>query len=244
MMKPQRQRRPSTAALLAALVPLVATVVSAAGPARAQVLEQEAATPKPEDWQAALAIRNTFVRSSGFDPFSATDVLPQFSLTAERVFARSGAAAFAAGLAAEYGGSSADARNAPAQISMWRLSAVAEGRYCPWQRAYGFVRFAPGMLRVSAELSDASAPNAKRLVDDFDLLSIDTSLGAAVRMSGPANPIAAWISAEGGYGWTGSHHLLLATSAAARDEAKLAPVDLGTIDPRGVFLRLSVAITY
>ena len=221
-----------------------AAVASAPAAARAQVIAQQAAPPRAETWQAAVGLRSTFIRSAGFDPFSDRDVLHQISLAAEHVFVRSGAFGFAAGIGADFGGSDAVARGAPAALSIWRLSALAEGRVQPWQRVYGFVRVAPGMLRMQANLADASSPNARRLEDTFDLLSADASAGAAVSLSGPANPVAAWLTAEGGYGWAGSHHLLLAPPAAPRDQPKLAPVDLGTIDPRGAFLRLAVAITY
>lgn len=200
--------------------------------------------PSAEAWQGTLGVRSMFIRSAGFDPFSGNDVLTQVSLGFERVLMRRDAFAFAAGIGTDFGGSDSTARAAPSDIRVWRFTLVAEGRYQPWRRAYGFVRFAPGMLHASVEVEDTSTPNRERLDDSFDVLAVDTSAGAAVRLSGPANPVAAWITAEGGYGWAGSHHLLLAPEAAPRDQAKLAPLDLGTIDPRGAFLRLAVAITY
>lgn len=221
-----------------------AAIASVPAAARAQVVTQQAASGKTEAWQAAVGVRSTFIRSAGFDPFSDHDVLHQFTLTAEHVFIRRGAFGFAAGLGGEFGGSDAVARGAPATLSVWRFSALAEGRYQPWQRAYGFVRVAPGLLRMNAILADASSPNSRRLEDTFSLPAADASAGAAFSLTGPANPVAAWIIAEGGYGWAGGHHLLLAPPAAPRDQPKLAPVDLGTIDPRGAFLRLAVAITY
>ena len=231
-------------ALAAARLTVLSAMVAAGGPAAGQVLEQQADNPRAESWQAEAGLRNSLIRSSGYDPFSGSDVLLQISLAAEHVFARQGGFAFAAGGAVDYGASTADARNASADFGMWRLAAVAEGRYYRWDRAYAFARLAPGMLRGSAELSDPSSPNGAPLTDHFDVLSVDASLGAALRVSGPANPIAVWLTGAGGYGWAGSHHLLLAPEAATRDQAKLAPVDLGTIDPRGAFFRLAVAITY
>jgi len=217
---------------------------AAGAPATAQVLAQQADNPRAETWQAEAGLRNSLIRSAGYDPFSGSDSLLQISLAAEHVFFRQGAFAFAAGGAVDYGASTADARNASANFAMWRLAGIVEGRYYRWQRAYGFARLAPGMLRGSAELSDPSSPNGTPLADHFDVLSADASAGAALRLSGPANPIAAWVTVAGGYGWAGSHHLLLAPEAAPRDQAKLAAVDLGTIDPRGAFLRFAVAITY
>jgi hypothetical protein len=230
--------------LAAARLTALGTILAAGAPAAAQVLEQQGDQPRAESWQAEAGLRNSIIRSTGYDPFSGSDVLLQISFAAERVFVRQGGFAFAAGGAVDYGASTADARNASAEFGMWRLAAVAEGRYYRWERAYAFARVAPGMLRGSAQLSDPSSPNGTPLADHFDVLSADASLGAALRLSGPANPIAVWLTAAGGYGWAGSHHLLLAPEAAPRDQAKLAPVDLGTIDPRGAFFRLAVAITY
>jgi hypothetical protein len=223
---------------------IVAGALSAPARAGAQVIAQELASPTNETWQAAIGVRSTFIRSAGFDPFSSNDLMSQVSLAFEHVVVRRDAFGFAAGVTGDFGGSDSIARNSPSNFKLWRFTAVAEGRYQPLPRAYGFVRFAPGLLRASAEVDDASSPNGQRLEDSFDVLAVDTSAGAAVRLSGPANPVAAWITAEGGYGWAGSHHLLLEPAAAARDQTKLAPLDLGTIDPRGVFLSFAVAITY
>jgi hypothetical protein len=231
------------AALRLALIAIAAGGLSAPARAGAQMIEQ-ALAPKVETWQAAIGVRSTFIRSAGLDPFSSNDLMSQVSLAFEHVVVRSGALAFAAGVTGDFGGSDSIARAAPSDLQLWRFTAVAEGRYHAWERAYGFVRLAPGMLRGSAAVEDASTPNGQRLEDNFDVLAIDSSAGAALRLSGPANPVAAWVTAEGGYGWAASHHLLLEPAAAARDQAKLAPLDLGTIDPRGVFLRFSVAITY
>jgi hypothetical protein len=213
-------------------------------PAPPVIAAQPAPPPKPETWQASVGVRTAFIRSAGFDPFSENDLLPQLSLGVQRVLARRDALAFAIGVATDFGARDATARGAPSNLSLWRFTAVAEGRYEFWERGYGFLRLAPGMLHGSAEVQDASAPTSGTLTDDFNVLAADASAGAALRLSGPANPVAAWLSAEGGYGWAASHHLLLAPSAAARDQAKLAPLDLGTIDPRGVFMRFALLITY
>jgi hypothetical protein len=235
-MKRQRQ--------VVALAIVALSALSAPAPAVAQMIERAATTPKAETWQAAAGLRTMLVRSAGYDPFSGNDVLPQLSLGIERLVLRSGAFAFAAGIGGDYGRSSSRARGASSELAVGRISLIAEGRYQPWERGYGFVRFAPGWLGMAATLTDASAPNAATLEDRFGVPSADVSAGAAARLSPAPDPIAAWITLEGGYSWAGSHHLLLAPGAAPRDQAKLAPLDLGTIDPRGAFFRLALAITY
>jgi hypothetical protein len=69
-------------------------------------------------------------------------------------------------------------------------------------------------------------------------------VGGAIRLNNPPTPLAAWICADAGYSLAQSHHLLLSPSAAPRDQAKLAGVDLGTINPRGAFLRFTLAVTF
>jgi len=218
--------------------------LSAPAPAAAQMIQRVATKPKAETWQAAVGLRSMLVRSAGYDPFSGNDVLAQFSLGIERLVLRSDAFVFAAGIGGDYGQTSSIARGASSELAVGRISLIAEGRYQPWERGYGFVRFAPGWLGMKATLTDASAPNAVTLEDSFGVLSADISAGAAARLSPAPDPIAVWVSLEGGYSWAASHHLRLAPGAAARDQAKLAPLDLGTIDPRGVFFRLALAITY
>jgi hypothetical protein len=209
-----------------------------------RVRVQAAPRANTDGWQGSIGWRMTFIRSAGFDPFSENDLLSQISFGFQRVLARRDALAFAAGAAADFGAGDATARGAPSHMSLWRFTAVAEGRYRFWEHGYGFLRVAPGFLHGSAEVQDSSAPTLGPLTDDFDGLAADASGGAALRVSGSTTPVAAWLSAEGGYGWAASHHLRLAPSASAQDQAKLAPVDLGNIDPRGVFMRLSLLITY
>lgn len=226
------------------LAALALATLSIPAPAAAQMIERAATKPHAETWQAAAGLRTMLVRSAGYDPFAGNDALIQLSLGVERVVVRNGAFVFAGGIGGDYGQTSSRARGASTQLHVGRISLLAEGRYQPWERGYGFVRFAPGWLGMSATLTDGSAPTTAALQDSFGVLSADISAGAAARVSPAPDPVAAWITLEGGYSWAGSHHLLLAPGAPPRDQAKLAPLDLGTIDPRGAFFRLALAITY
>jgi hypothetical protein len=223
---------------------VIALALAAPRPVAAQIIEQEAANEKPETVQGTVGVRGMLIRSSGFDPFSSNDMLPQISLSLQHPFARQSAFGVSAGVGMDYGESNADARGTPSTFKAWRLSVLLEARYYTRPYAYGFARVAPGMLRAAAVLNDMSSANGNQLADHFDLPSVDGSAGAAFRLSGPGSPVAAWICVEGGYGWTRSHHLFLAPAAPPRDQAKLAPVDLGTIDPRGAFMRFALAVTY
>jgi hypothetical protein len=213
-------------------------------PVAAQFIEREAANPRPETVEGTIGVRGMLIRSAGFDPFSSNDLLPQVSLSLQHPFARQDAFGVSVGVSTDYGESDAAARGTPSTFKAWRLSLLVEGRYYARPFAYGFARLAPGLLRAAAVLNDPSSPNGNQLADHFDLPSVDGSAGAAFRLSGPANPVAAWLCVEAGYGWAGSHHLFLTPAAPARDQAKLAAVDLGTIDARGAFMRFAMAITY
>jgi hypothetical protein len=225
-------------------VAVAAAALATPARAPAQVVEQQATPAKPQNWVATAGVRTTLVRSEGLDPFASNDALHQFSASIQRVLVRSGAFAFSAGAVTEIGMTSAEARSSPAELQAWRLAAVAEARYQPWHRGYGFVRFAPGVLGLSAQLRDASTPNGATLTDSFQVLSADVSAGAAARLSPPGSPVAFWAAADAGYSWAGSHHLLLSPGGSPRDQAKLAPLDLGTIEPRGAFGRISLVLTY
>ena len=60
-------------------------------------------------------------------------------------------------------------------------------RSCAWR---------PGCCARPPCSNDASSPNGKQLADHFDLPAVDSSAGAAFRMSGPANPVAAWTASR------------------------------------------------
>ena len=139
------------------LVALAIVALSAPAPAAAQMIERAATKPKAETWQAAAGVRSMLVRSAGYDPFASNDTLTQLSLGIERLVARSGAFVFAAGIGGDYGQNSSRARGASTQLQVGRISLIAEGRYQPWERGYGFVRFAPGWLGVAATLTDEQA---------------------------------------------------------------------------------------
>lgn len=229
---------------LRAAVALGLLAVAAPVRARAQVLEREAGPPKLEVLQATFGVRTSLIRSAGYDPFSSSDALPQMSMGVEHPIVVHDAVAFAAGVAVDYGLASSEARGVPSGLSAWRLSLVAEGRFYPRPYAYGFARLAPGVFRGTATLDDPSSPNGATLEDHFDVLSADASVGGSIRLNNTPAPIAAWIFGDAGYSLAQSHHLLLAPAAAPRDQAKLAAIDLGTINPRGAFARFGLAVTF
>jgi len=211
------------------------------------VVEEPA--PRADAWQASLGVRTTLIGSAGYDPFSTDDALAQVALSASRVLTRQDRLALAVGAGFEYGASNADARGAHSRLGLLQASLFAEGRYAPHPRIYGFVRAGAGVLNGSATLDDASTlPLAGgatgSLTDTFTLPSIEGSVGAAVCLAPSSSRVGAWIVAQGGYGWAPSHSLLLEPEVGGADRNKVAPLDLGTIAPRGPFMTFALALSY
>jgi hypothetical protein len=216
--------------------------------ARPTVIAEEP-PPRADAWQATIGVRTMLIRDAGYDPFSTNDGLAQVALSASRLLTRQDQLALAVGAGFEYGASSATARGAPSRLGLMRASLFAEGRYTVHPRFYGFVRVAPGVLNVSANLDDASAPpltsgRPTSLADSFTIPSLDGSLGAAVCLAPTSSRIGAWFVAQAGYGWAPRHALLLAPEIGGADQNKVAPLDLGTIAPRGPFLTFALALSY
>jgi hypothetical protein len=215
--------------------------------ARAQfALLEQTPQPRADAWQVVVGVRNALIRSSGFDPFSENDHLPQFSMSASRALSKPAARGLgvAVGLGFDVGSSSSFARNADSDITLSRFLLLAEARYHLSPRLYGFGRLAPGASRGTARLREASSPAYAPLLDSFTTLAVDASAGAAFCVSGMSSRIGAWLLADVGYGWTPQHHLRLSPDLAERDSDKVAPLDLGTLAARGVLFRFSFALSY
>ena len=226
-----------------------AAALAAGAPARAQaqaevpVVETTPSQP-PRLWEAAIGVRTVFIKDPALDPFSNNDAFEQLSLSASRTIVRRDRAAFVAGLILDVGETDATARDAPSKLSLTRLAALAEGRYQPWSRLYGFVRVAPGFLHGSASLDDQSSPTSSLLSTTFNAFSIDASAGAAVRFGSLGNgKVGVWLVGDGGYGWAQSARLRLAPTLGA-DQSKAGAVDLGALAAGGGFFRVALALVY
>jgi hypothetical protein len=207
------------------------------------------AKPRGDAWQATVGVRTMLIRDAGYDPFSTDDSLVQVALSATRVLTRQDRLALAVGADFDYGASDATARGAPSSLALTRLALFAEGRYALHPRLYAFLRAAPGVLNVSASVQDASAPpisgaTPASLTEKFTVPSLEGSLGAAACLAPASSPVGAWIVAQAGYGWAPSHALLLSPDVGSADQSKVAPLDLGTLAPRGAFLTFAFAVSY
>ncbi len=196
----------------------------------------------PDRWQAAIGVRASVVRDGGLDPFSTADALAQFSAAVVHTLRAGNGFVPALGLATDIGSSEATARGADATLGTWRLAVVLEPRYVLTSGFYVGARIAPGIVHTSATLRDASAPAP--LATAYWTSSVDASLGAGARLNAGAGPIGLWLIGEAGYGWAPKHSLTLAPELPARDASKAGSTDLGSLSQRGIFGRVSLAVSY
>jgi hypothetical protein len=226
-----------------AALAFILLVLASRSEASAQTgIEDATGSGAPAAWQGTLGIRTAFVKDTGLDPFSDNDVVSQFSIAISRALARQGGLGVVGGLVWDTGTTEARARSAQARLGLNRISLLAEARYSVHPRGYGFLRAAPGVLRGTASLEDASAPGPLR--DSFTSFSLDASAGAAARVTSASNIVGLWAVAEGGYGWTPRRALNLAPDLPGADQEKGAAVPLDSLAARGGFFRLALAVTY
>jgi hypothetical protein len=195
-----------------------------------------------ERWQLALGIRTSVVRDAGFDPFSTGDLLAQFSATLLHTLRAGEGLVPALGVSADFGSSSAIARGADAQLDTWRLALHLEPRFVPAPGFYLAARIAPGLQHTSATLTDGSAPAPLSIA--YSTLSVDASLGGGVRLNPGTSPIGLWLVADAGYGWAPRRNLTLVPELPARDASKAGATELGSLSARGMFGRMSLAVSY
>jgi hypothetical protein len=199
-----------------------------------------------EMWRIEMGYRGSYVPSSGFDPFSTNDFLPQFSLAASRTLLASGHFSLAAGLAWDHGSSSAPARSDQASLDLERLTVPIEARLHFGRWGYALLRAAPGVVSQHAELDDASAPAP--LTKTTWLFATDLSAGYAwlvwPQTREPARTARLWIQADGGYGWVAQERLNLGPALASGDARVVSGIDLGSITTSGAFFRAAAAVSF
>ena len=187
-------------------------------------------------------MRTSVVRDAGLDPFSTGDALAQFSAAVTHTLRAGDGFVPAVGLAADLGSSSATARGADTSLSTLRLALVLEPRFVPRSGFYVGARIAPGLLRTAATLRDPSAP--AQLASTYWTSSVDASLGAGARLNPGMASLGLWVVGDAGYGWAPRRNLTLVPQLPARDANKAGATELGSLSPRGMFGRVSLAVTF
>jgi hypothetical protein len=197
-------------------------------------------------WQLSAGVRTAFVSNPGYDPFSDKDTLIQFSIGGGRTLYAQGMFAVAAIGFYDYGNRRGSARGEPTELEVHRLSLGPELRAHLLPVLYAFARPSAAALRTSASLEESttnSILHARAWTVGFDVTA-----GAAFRLlsfgRGESAP-RVWLVGEGGYGWSSSSDLRLATDPD--DEGapeRVAEVDFGSLALSGPMFRISVAATF
>ncbi|HEY3494904.1 MAG TPA: hypothetical protein VGK73_09470 [Polyangiaceae bacterium] len=220
-------------------------------PAPAPAAESESA---PDDGEmgshrdhvlGTVGLRVAFIPDEGLDPFSADDVLAQFSLGAGSTVYGADDFSIAALLLWDTGGTSADARGDEASLSLHRFTAAGEGRYHFFRRLYAFGRVAPGALRWDASLEDGSVGYTRETGNW--MFALDLSAGTTFEFAGETRGKRfrprGWFSAEAGYGWTTSSEVSFAGDDS-QGPARVEPLAFNDLALRGGYFRLSANLTY
>ncbi len=193
-------------------------------------------------WFVSGSVRETFVSSRGFDPYSQNDILPQWTFAGSRTLWSRGRLSFAAGASWDVGGASTTSRGLDAGIFTNRFAATAEGRWHPRTYGYGFVRLSPGANVVNARVNDPSAPGT--LTTTQWSFSGDASVGAAITpMFVPGGP-RVWLVPEVGYTYATSTQMRLSPKNEKDITGTASKTDLGELALSGVFFRVGLALSF
>jgi hypothetical protein len=197
-------------------------------------------------WRFELGYRGSFVREATFDPFSTQDYFAQVSLGGSRTVYTRGRFSFAPGFMWDYGKTGATSRGDAASLEVHRLVIPLEGRLHFGAWGYAFLRTAPGIAEMSAEVDDPASP--ANLTKSRWLFATDVSAGYAYPLWPRDNPMdltpRIWLQADSGYGWITPIGLNLAPDLPSSDPRIASGVDLGSLTMRGAFLRVAAAISY
>jgi hypothetical protein len=195
-------------------------------------------------WRVELGYRGSYIPSAGYDPFSTNDFLPQFSLAATRTLWNAEDISFAPGIAWDFGTAGATSRGDTTSLTMNRLTVPLEGRlhFGPW--GYAFLRAAPGVAAVKAQVVDTSSPDP--LTRTRLLFATDLSAGYAYLVWPKTRSSSArfWLQGEGGYGFVADDRMTLAANSSSSSALRSSTVDLGTLSMSGGFFRLAAAVSF
>jgi len=194
--------------------------------------------------QASLGVRVGKVADDGYDAFSSSDDLTQFSLGLSSTVYRHQRFSLAAAGFWDYGQKSSTARGEQTELDVHRLTIGPELRYHLLPPLYFFVHALPAFAHSSASLEDSVA-QVTRYARHWSY-GVDMAGGAAYEVYGaqagwPKPRI--WIIAEGGYGYLGSTSLEMLPDAGQGPQ-RPAAVDLGSLSLAGPYFRASAAVGF
>jgi hypothetical protein len=192
-----------------------------------------------------LGARTQYVSSSGLDPFSENDAIPQLSLGASYAFWSADKLSLAGVLGFDYSGWSSRARSADTSLDLRRFTLGPEARYHVLRILVVTAKLAPTLTRQAALLSTGL---------DSDLKSVawkggfDATAGVAVEVfgfhSGKSHLPRLWLTGEGGYGWTASNELVLRPEDEGDAPQRLEPLDLEDLSLSGPLFKITAALSF
>ena len=194
-----------------------------------------------------VGVRTTYVRESGFDPYSQNDALVQGTFGATRTIVVRWPFSIAVGGRWDFGGTSSTARGAETNLGVHRLLAPVEGRFHFGGRdGYFFARVAPGAVRMSASVKDASLDTPMGVTAWTPAL--DASVGYAWLMGPRSRPelhrARFWLLPEVGYAWSGSLPMVMGPSVAADDPRQFGSLTMPSLALRGPFFRVGAGLSF
>jgi len=241
------------AALLSAASPaaaadsldLTASSNARAGAPPAREAEQQALGNHQKNLRVDVGGRTQFVDSKGLDPFSKNDVIGQLSLAASYVAWTHDELSLAALVGFDYGGSSANLRSDATSLNLSRFTLAPELRYHVLRLLVLTAKVGPTLTREAAEVSGGLRTPWLKTGWKF---GFDATAGAAVEVwgyrSGASRKPRAWLTAEGGYGWTAPMKLDFAADDASAVPQRLAALDLGELSVAGPLFRITAALSF
>lgn len=218
---------------------LVAACLLAAASGQAEPL-----APHQPYAQASLGVRVGKVADDGYDPFSSSDELTQFSLGLSSTLLRHQRLSLAVAGYWDYGAKSSTARGAMTDLDVHRLTIGPELRYHLLPPLYFFVHALPAFAHTTASLEDSVA-QVTRYARHWSY-GVDAAGGAAYEVYGASSgwpKPRIWVIAEGGYGYLGSTSLQMLPESGQGPQ-RPAAVDLGSLSLAGPYFRLSAAVGF
>ncbi len=200
---------------------------------------------EPPAWQLWIGMRTSFIKDSGFDPFSTDDTFAGGGLGASWAFSLREAWSLGWTLAYEGGGAAGTARGASTLLNTHRLTSGPELRYHVLPRLYVFARPSVGAQYQAASLEEGST--GVTLEATAWRFAFDGSAGAALAaldLRGPRVPLMFWVVADGGYGITQRMSLSLKPPEDSRAPARTSALELGQLSASGPFFRFAIAGTF
>jgi len=199
------------------------------------------------NWRIEAGYRGSYVRSSGYNPFSNNGYFPEFSLAASRTLFRSGRFSFAPGVAWDVGNTGATARGDVSSLAMQRITVSLEGRLHLGPPGYAYLRAAPGAAVQHAQIDDPSSPGAP-LSNRQWVFATDLSAGYAwlvwPRFERSLVQPRLWLQGEGGYGFVAEQRLALAPALPSGSTERASGIDLGSLSMQGGFFRIAAAVSF